>query len=131
MGFRVVESDKTRKAGELQDHYLGSLIFDLGQIKNPSTHLKGLRSGGRIKLMEPESGSRSGFSLTRFGLRGSAGLVVAVSVVAILLIALPVYRWFFLISFLIGLVIAGGLALWHKLHPIKEQDVHPKRPLGL
>jgi len=29
------------------------------------------------------------------------------------------------------LVIAGGLALWHKLHPIKEQNVHPKRPLGL
>jgi MFS family permease len=81
--------------------------------------------------MEPESGSRSGFSLTRFGLRGSAGLVVAVSVVAILLIALPAYRWFFLISVLIGLVIAGGLTLWHKLHPIKEQDVHPKRPLGL
>jgi len=71
--------------------------------------------------MEPESGSRSGFSL-----KGSAGLVVA-----ILLMALPAYRWFFLISFLIGLVIAGGLALWHKLHPIKEQDVHPKRPLGL
>jgi hypothetical protein len=84
--------------------------------------------------MEPESGSRSGFSLRfnlRSNLRGSAGLVVAVSVVAILLIALPAYRWFFLISLLIGLVIAGGLALWHKLHPIKEQDVHPKRPLGL
>ena len=81
--------------------------------------------------MEPESGSRSGFSLTRFGLRGSAGLVVAVSVVAILLIALPAYRWFFLISFLIGLVIAGGLTLWHKLHPLEEQDVEPKRPLGL
>jgi len=80
--------------------------------------------------MEPESGSRSGFSL-RFNLRGSAGLVVAVSVVAILLIALPAYRWFFLISVLIGLVIAGGLMLWHRLHPIKEQDVHPKRPLGL
>ncbi len=86
--------------------------------------------------MEPESGSRSGFSLTRFGrtrfgMRGSAGLVVAVAVVAILLIALPAYRWFFLISFLIGLVIAGGLALWHRLHPIKEEDVEPKRPLGL
>ena len=48
-----------------------------------------MRIGGRIKLMEPESGGRSGFSLTRFGLRGSAGLVVAVAVVAILLIALP------------------------------------------
>src|ERR1035441_4390608 len=76
--------------------------------------------------MEPESGSRSGFSL-----RGSAGLIVAVVVVAILLIALPAYRWFFLISVLIGLVIAGGLALWHRLHPIEEQDVEPKRPLGL
>jgi hypothetical protein len=28
-------------------------------------------------------------------------------------------------------VIAAALAFWHKLHPIKEQDVHPKRPLGL
>jgi MFS family permease len=76
--------------------------------------------------MEPESGSRSGFTL-----RGSAGLIVAIAVVAILLIALPAYRWFFLISLLIGLVIAGGLTLWHKLHPIEEQDVEPKRPLGL
>jgi uncharacterized RDD family membrane protein YckC len=76
--------------------------------------------------MEPESGSRSGFSL-----RGSAGLIVAVAVVAILLIALPAYRLFFLISVLIGLVIAGGLAVWHRLHPIEEEDVKPKRPLGL
>jgi hypothetical protein len=76
--------------------------------------------------VEPESSSRSGFSL-----KGSAGLIVAVVVVAILLIALPAYRWFFLISVLIGLGIAGALTLWYKLHPIKEQDVHPKRPLGL
>jgi len=76
--------------------------------------------------MEPESGSRFGF-----GLKGSAGLIVAIAVVAILLIALPAYRLFFLISVFIGLVIAGGLAVWHKLHPIEEQDVEPKRPLGL
>lgn len=76
--------------------------------------------------MEPDSKSRFGFSL-----KGSAGLMVAVAVVAVLLIALPAYRWFFLISVLIGLVIAGGLALWHKLHPIEEQDVETKRPLGL
>ncbi len=80
--------------------------------------------------MEPESGSRSGFSL-KFNLKGSAGLIVAIVVVAVLLIMLPAYRWFFLISVLIGLVIAGGLTLWYRLHPIKEQDVHPKRPLGL
>jgi hypothetical protein len=76
--------------------------------------------------MEPESGSRSGFTL-----KGSAGLIVAIAVVAILLIALPAYRLFFLISVLIGLVIAGGLTLWHKLHPLKEEDIEPKRPLGL
>jgi hypothetical protein len=52
-------------------------------------------------------------------------------VVAVLLIALPAYRWFFLFSVVIGLVIAGGLALWHRLRPIKEKDVGHKRPLGL
>ena len=76
--------------------------------------------------MEPESGGRFGFSL-----KGSAGLVVAIIVVAVLLIMLPAYRWFFLISVLIGLVIAGGLTLWYRLHPIEEPDVETKRPLGL
>ena len=76
--------------------------------------------------MEPESVGRSGFTL-----RGSTGLIVALVVVAILLIALPAYRWFFLVSLLIGLVIARGLAWWHRLHPIEEQDVEQKRPLGL
>lgn len=76
--------------------------------------------------MEPESPSRFGFSL-----KGSAGLVVALVVVAVLLIALPAYRWFFLISVLIGLFIAGGLTFWHRLHPIEERDVDNKRPLGL
>ena len=76
--------------------------------------------------MEPESGGRSGFTL-----KGSAGLIVASPSSHILLIALPAYRLFFLISVLIGLVIAGGLTLWHKLHPIKEEDIEPKRPLGL
>lgn len=76
--------------------------------------------------MEPESGGWHGFSL-----KGSAGLIVAVVVVAILLIALPAYRLFFLISVLIGLVIAGGLAVWHRMHPIEEEDLEQKRPLGL
>ncbi len=63
--------------------------------------------------------------------KGSAGLVVAIAVVGILLIALPAYRLFFLISLLIGIFIAGGLTLWHRLRPIREEDVHNKRPLGL
>ena len=65
------------------------------------------------------------------GLRGSTALLAAVAVVVVLLIALPAYRVFFLISVLIGLVIAGGLALWHKQHPIKDVEVENKRPLGL
>jgi hypothetical protein len=62
---------------------------------------------------------------------GATGLIVAVGVVVILLIALPAYRWFFLISLVIGLMVAGVLFLWHKLRPIQEKDIENKRPLGL
>jgi uncharacterized membrane protein YqjE len=63
--------------------------------------------------------------------RGSAGLLVAVSVVLILLIWLPAYRWFFLISLGIGIVVALILYLWNKYRPLNEEDVSNKRPLGL
>ena len=62
---------------------------------------------------------------------GSTGLIVAVAVVAIILIAFPAYRWFFLISVAIGVVVAGILFLWHKLRPIRDEDVENKKPLGL
>jgi hypothetical protein len=59
-------------------------------------------------------------------------LIVALGVVGILLIALPAYRWFFLISLGIGLVVAGILFLWYRLRPIREEDIeNNKRPLGL
>ena len=77
--------------------------------------------------MAPESQSGSRFNFVK----GSAGLIVAIAVVAILLIALPAYRLFFIISVLIGVIIAGGLALWHRLRPIKDEEVENKRPLGL
>ena len=63
--------------------------------------------------------------------RGTAGLAVAVSVVLILLIWLPAYRWFFLISLAIGIVVALILYLWNRYRPLKEEDVPKKRPLGL
>jgi hypothetical protein len=66
-----------------------------------------------------------------FGLQGSAALLVAMAIVVVLLIALPAYRVFFLISVLIGIVIWGGLRLWYRLHPIKEPEAQNKRPLGL
>jgi len=69
---------------------------------------------------------------SRTFLKGSAGLVIAAGVVVILLIAYPAYRWFFLISLGIGLVVAAILLLWHRLRPIREEDVvENKRPLGL
>jgi hypothetical protein len=66
-----------------------------------------------------------------FGIKGSAALSVAVVTVAILLVFFPAYRLFFLISLLIGIVIAGGLTWWHRSHPIEDKDVENKKPLGL
>jgi MFS family permease len=77
--------------------------------------------------MEPNPGQ--GRPLGSFS--GATGLLVAVAVVAILLIAFPAYRWFFLISMGIGLVVAAVLFLWHKFRPIREEDVENKHPLGL
>lgn len=51
--------------------------------------------------------------------------------VAATAIWLPAYRWFLLISIGIGAAVAGGLYLWHKLRPVKDNDVENKRPLGL
>jgi uncharacterized membrane protein YqjE len=67
----------------------------------------------------------------RGAFRGATGLIVSVAVVVIVLVAFPAYRWFFLISLGIGLVVAAVLFLWHKLRPIREEDVENKRPLGL
>jgi len=53
------------------------------------------------------------------------------AVVAILLVAFPPYRLFFLISIGIGVVIAGALHFWHRLTPAKIDETENKRPLGL
>jgi MFS family permease len=77
--------------------------------------------------MEPDFRARPKASYS-----GATSLVVAAGVVGILLIALPAYRWFFLISLGIGLVVAGILVLWYRFRPIREEDIeNNKRPLGL
>ena len=63
--------------------------------------------------------------------RGTAAVLVAAVIVAATAIWLPAYRWFLLISIGIGIGVAGGLVLWHKLRPVEEKDVPNKRPLGL
>ncbi len=70
--------------------------------------------------------------ISKLSPKGTAALIVAVVVVVILLVALPAYRWFFLISLGIGLAVWGILHLWHRYRPIEEKDVaDTKRPLGL
>jgi len=64
-------------------------------------------------------------------IRGTAALLVAAAIVAATAIWLPAYRWFLLISIGIGVAVAGGLVLWHRLRPVGEKDVRNKRPLGL
>jgi len=94
-------------------------------------------AGRKGALFSIESHHRGGMEPSsqaphrRVWLKGSGGLIVAVAVVGILLIAFPAYRWFFLISVGIGLTVAAVLFLWHKLRPIREEDVENKHPLGL
>lgn len=63
--------------------------------------------------------------------KGPAGLVIAIGVVLAVLIGFPAYRWFLAISVLIGVVVAAILYFWHKLRPVREEDVEDKRPLKL
>ncbi len=62
--------------------------------------------------------------------RGVVGLAVVAIAVAVMVIMLPAARWFFVISVAVGVIVAGGLHLWHKYRPVKEADVD-KRPLKL
>jgi hypothetical protein len=63
--------------------------------------------------------------------RGTAALLTVVAIVVATLIWLPAYRLFFGVSLGIGVVIAAGIHFWHRLRPVREEDIHNKRPLGL
>jgi hypothetical protein len=66
------------------------------------------------------------------GLGKSVGSLIVVGVALLaLIIWLPAYRWFLLISIGIGVLVAGGLFLWNRLHPVKDAQVDTKHPLGL
>lgn len=69
---------------------------------------------------------------SKFSLKGKTSLIAVGAIVAILLIGLPAYRIFFIISVGLGVAIAGGLYLWNKSHPVEEADIEDeKHPLGL
>lgn len=63
-------------------------------------------------------------------LRGAAGLTITILVVPLLLVFLPAYRLFFLIGVGIGLALRR-FSFWHKLRPLKEEDIQNQGPLGL
>ncbi|HYM07453.1 MAG TPA: hypothetical protein VEU11_12905 [Terriglobales bacterium] len=67
----------------------------------------------------------------RSHLRGGASLMVAAALVFALLLWLPAYRWFFLGSVGIGVVVAAILYFWNRHRPIQADQVENKRPLGL
>jgi hypothetical protein len=64
-------------------------------------------------------------------IRGISAVVIAGAIVAATAVWMPAYRWFLLISIGIGLAVAGGLYLWHKVRPVKDDDLENKHPLGL
>jgi fatty acid desaturase len=92
-------------------------------------------SGRRYRGRTPDRGNRWARRTYQvfmtIPIRGTAALVVAAAIVAATAIWMPAYRWFLLISICIGAAVAGGLYLWHTLHPVKDDDVENKRPLGL
>jgi hypothetical protein len=69
--------------------------------------------------------------MVKIPIRGTAALVTAAVIVAVTLIWLPAYRLFFALSVGIGALVAAALYLWHKLRPVREEDIENKRPLGL
>lgn len=69
----------------------------------------------------------------QFGIsiKGSAALIVAIGTVVALLILLPAYRIFFAISVGIAIIVAVILYFWHKLRPVRIDDIDDKYPLNL
>jgi hypothetical protein len=64
-------------------------------------------------------------------LKGRAALIVAIGTVVALLIFLPVYRIFFAISLGIAIIVAAILYFWHKLRPVRPEDIEDKHLLNL
>lgn len=67
----------------------------------------------------------------RLSINSSVALIVAVATVVALLILLPAYRIFFVISLGIAAIVVVFLYFWHTLRPIRPQDIEDKRPLKL
>ncbi len=63
--------------------------------------------------------------------KGAVGAVIAAVIVIGVLVWLPAARLFLALAVAAGVIIAGGLYLWHRYKPVKLDDYNQKRPLGL
>jgi hypothetical protein len=64
-------------------------------------------------------------------LKGRAAIIVAVGTVVVLLILIRASRIFFAICLGIAVIVTAVLYFWHKLRPIRPEDIDDKRPLNL
>jgi len=64
-------------------------------------------------------------------LKGRAALIVGIGTVVAPLIFLPAYRIFFAISLGIAIIVAAILHFWHKLRPIRPEEIEDNHPLNL
>jgi hypothetical protein len=63
--------------------------------------------------------------------KGIAGLVFMLMFVGVILIYIPVTRWFLLFSVPLGIIIALIISYWHKRKPVELDRPETKKPLGL
>lgn len=58
----------------------------------------------------------------KWGQRGTAALLIVLAAIVALAAAVRVFRVILLISIPLGIAVAAGLYLWHKLRPVKEPE---------
>ncbi len=58
----------------------------------------------------------------RWGLRSTTTVLVVLAAVVALAVVVKVFRVILLISVPLGVAVAVGLYLWHKLRPVKEPE---------
>lgn len=54
--------------------------------------------------------------------KGRAGMIAGAAIIAILIIRVPVVRWFLAIALVIGVVLVPLIRWWHESHPVKDPD---------
>ena len=54
---------------------------------------------------------------------GGAGTIVAVGFVVMGFLGVPVARWVFIFSVIVGAIGAAALTAWHQRHPIKPPSL--------